>query len=148
MVNFNRISNFSFFFSGRNEYNDSKILSQWTRTEPEPVIFHLSESEPNLNRENGAQVNPNQTWTAKIFWAEAKSEPEPLFETVRHPDFSEIQFFNQAKASFFCFFLCMCVCIFFLNIYCKAGSTVVVTGYIVNDILSFLISMTSLSLCL
>ena len=61
------------------------MLSQWTRTEPEPVIFYLSEPEPNLNLENGAQVNPNQTWTAKIFWAWAKPEPEPLFETVRHP---------------------------------------------------------------
>ena len=43
----------------------------------------MSEPEPNLNLENGAQVNPNQTWTAKIFWTGAK--PEPLFETVRHP---------------------------------------------------------------
>ena len=48
-------------------------------------MFYLSEPEPNLNLENGAQVNPNQTWTAKIFWAETKPEPEPLFETVRHP---------------------------------------------------------------
>ena len=30
-------------------------------------------------------MNPNQTWTAKIFWTGAKPEPEPLFETVRHP---------------------------------------------------------------
>ena len=45
----------------------------------------LSKPEPNLNLENGAQVNPNRTWTAKIFWAGAKPEPEPLFETVRHP---------------------------------------------------------------
>ena len=58
--------------------------------EPEPVIFYLSEPEPNLNLENGAQVNPNQTWTAKIFWAGAKPEPEPLFETVRHPDYDAI----------------------------------------------------------
>ena len=65
--------------------NDSLISSQWTRTEPEPVIFYLSEPEPNLNLENGAQVNPNQTWTAKIFSEGAKPEPEPLFETVRHP---------------------------------------------------------------
>ena len=63
------------------------MLSQWTRTEPEPVIFYLSEPEPNLNLENGAQVNPNQTWTAKIFWAGTKPEPEPLFEMVRHPDY-------------------------------------------------------------
>ena len=42
----------------------------------------MSEPEPNLNLENGAQVNLNR----KIFWAEAKPEPEPLFETVRHPD--------------------------------------------------------------
>ena len=69
--------------------NDSKILSQWARTEPEPVIFYLSEPEPNLNLENGAQVNPNQTWIAKIFWAGAKSKPEPLFETVRHPEMNE-----------------------------------------------------------
>ena len=48
-------------------------------------MFYLSEPEPNLNLKNGAQVNPNQTWTAKIFWAGAKPEPEPLFETVRHP---------------------------------------------------------------
>ena len=48
-------------------------------------MFYLSEPEPNLNLENGAQMNPNQTWTAKIFWAGAKPEPEPLFETVRHP---------------------------------------------------------------
>ena len=53
----------------------------------EPVIFYLSEPEPNLNLENGAPVNPNQTWTAKIFWAGTKPEPEPLFETVRHPGF-------------------------------------------------------------
>ena len=49
-------------------------------------MFYLSEPEPHLNLENGAQVNPNQTWTAKIFWAGAKPEPEPLFETVRHPE--------------------------------------------------------------
>ena len=73
-----------FFFLDETS-NDSWILSQWTRTEPEPVIFYLSEPEPNLNLENGAQVNPSQTWTAKIFWAGAKPEPEPLFETVRHP---------------------------------------------------------------
>ena len=47
----------------------------------------MSEPEPNLNFENGAPVNPNQTWTAKIFWAGAKPEPEPLFETIRHPAF-------------------------------------------------------------
>ena len=27
-----------------------------------------------------AQVNPNQTLTAKVFWAGAKPEPEPLFD--------------------------------------------------------------------
>ena len=63
------------------------MLQAGCRTEPEPVIFYLREPEPNLNLENGAQVNPNQTWTAKIFWAGAKPEPEPLFETVRHPGY-------------------------------------------------------------
>ena len=62
-------------------------------------------------------------------------------------NFEVIQFFNQAKVNFF-FFVYVCVYFFFLNIYCKAGSTVIVTCYIVDDILSFLISMTSLSLCL
>ena len=76
---------FLFFFCLDETSNDSQILSQWTRTEPEPVIFYLSEPEPNLNLENDAQVNPNLTWTTKIFWAGAKPEPEPLFETVRHP---------------------------------------------------------------
>ena len=72
-------------FSSDETSNDSQIFSQWTRTEPEPVIFYLSEPELNLKLENGAQVNPNQTWAAKIFWAGAKPEPEPLFETVQHP---------------------------------------------------------------
>jgi len=35
----------------------------------------MSEPEPNMNLENSAQVNPNQTWTAKIFSAGAKPEP-------------------------------------------------------------------------
>jgi len=46
----------------------------------------LERTRTNLNLENGAQVNPNQTCTAKIFWAGAKPEPESLFEMVRHPD--------------------------------------------------------------
>ena len=75
----------------------SNILLEWTWTKPEPVIFYLSEPEPNLNLENGAQVNPNQTWTAKIFWAGAKPEPEPLFETVRRPDLYAICFNNKHK---------------------------------------------------
>ena len=70
---------------------DDKILSQWTGTEPEALKFYLSEPEPNLNLENGAQVNPNRTWTAKIIWAGAKPEPEPLFETVRHPGSSDFE---------------------------------------------------------
>ena len=53
-------------------------------------MFYLSEPEPNLNLENSAQVNPNQTWTAKIFWAGAKPEPEPLFETIRHPGYQRV----------------------------------------------------------
>ena len=59
------------------------------------VIFYLSEPEPNLNLENGAQVNPNQTWTAKIFWAGAKPEPESLFETVRHPGYVAVTFLQN-----------------------------------------------------
>ena len=55
----------------------------------------MSEPEPNLNLENGAQVNPNQTWTAKIFWAGAHPEPEPLFETVRHPGLNKLKNYFQ-----------------------------------------------------
>ena len=51
-------------------------------------MLYLSEPEPNLNLENGAQVHLNQTWTAKIYWAGAKPEPEPLFEKVRHPGYN------------------------------------------------------------
>ena len=51
----------------------------------------MSEPEPNLNLENGAQVNPNQTWTAKTFWAGTKPEPESLFETVRLPGFKKCE---------------------------------------------------------
>ena len=64
-------------------------------------MFYLSEPKPNLNLENDAQVNPNQTWTAKIFWAWAKPEPEPLFETVRHPAFHTVRtlahFYSQSS---------------------------------------------------
>ena len=67
---------FLLFFTGRNEQRQlnfksmnpnrtwtSNILLEWTWTKPKP-----------------------RKWTAKIFWAGAKPEPEPLFETVRHPN--------------------------------------------------------------
>ena len=47
-----------------------------------------------------------------------------------------IQFFNQAVFFVVVVFF-LCVCVFFLNISCKAGNIVIVTRYIVNDILSF-----------
>ena len=75
VVIINRISNFYFFFSGRNEKRQlnfksmnpnrtwtSNILLEWTWTKPEP--------------------NLNQTWTWKMVlrWTQTKPEPLKYFE--------------------------------------------------------------------
>ena len=51
----------------------------------------MSEPEPNLNLENGAQVNRTKPEPLKYFLAGTKPEPEPLFETVRHPGFDSLR---------------------------------------------------------